>query len=60
MTDYGMTNYERSAIIEKIVQSQYCDEDTDAADLAFDELVLNPSRTDKQIALVVAQRILQP
>jgi len=35
-------------------------EDVDCADLALDELQLNPDRTDAVIARVVAMRIAQP
>lgn len=55
-----MNVYQRASTIEKIVCRDYCDEDTDAADLALDELRKNPARSDKEIARVVAQRILQP
>jgi hypothetical protein len=51
--------YQRASLIEGLVRGHYCEEDTDAADLALDELRQNPKRTDMQIALVVAQRILQ-
>jgi len=51
---------ERARVIEKLVQENYADEDTDAADLAFEAVLENPERTDDEIARVVAQRILQP
>lgn len=50
----------RARIIEQIVQDDYCDEDTDAADLAFDELWQDDSRSDKEIAVAVAMRISFP
>jgi len=51
--------FDRAECIEQIVCEQYCDEDTDAADLAYDELRSDPSRTNEEIARVVAQCILQ-
>jgi hypothetical protein len=53
-------NYQRASAIEGLVRGHYCDEDTDAVDLALDELRQNPNRTDMEIAQAVAQRILQP
>lgn len=50
---------ERAHLIEQIVQDKYLDEDTDAVDLAFDELWIDASRSDNQIAQVVAMRINQ-
>lgn len=50
----------RASIIEHIVQDDYFDEDTDAADLALDELIQNDSRSDKDIAHAVAMRIQHP
>ncbi len=55
----GHTLYDRAKKIEKIVCRDYCDEDTDAADLAAGEIARDGSRTDDEIARVVAQRILQ-
>ena len=52
--------YIRADAIEKIVQQEYCDEWSDAADLALDELASDPDRSDAVIAAAVAQRILQP
>lgn len=57
---FDQTLYARAGAIEKIVCEQYCDKDTDAADLALDELMFNPTRSDFEIARAVAQRILQP
>lgn len=48
----------RPAVIEKIVQQQYCD--IDAADLAAEEIQRNPTWSNARIAAAVAQRILQP
>ena len=48
---------DRALTIEKIVCEKYCDEDTDAADLALDELHRDSNRTDKDIAYQVAMRI---
>jgi hypothetical protein len=52
--------FKRAKVIEKIVCEQYCDEDTDAADLALDELRKDASRSDAEIARHVAQLIMQP
>lgn len=52
--------YERARTIERIVQQDYLDEDTDAADIALDEIISDGSRSDAVIAQVVAQRIAQP
>ena len=52
--------YIRAEAIEQIVCKEYCDKDTDAADLALDELASDPDRSDAVIAAAVAQRILQP
>jgi hypothetical protein len=52
--------HRRAGVIEQIVQDDYCDEDTDAADLALDELIRNDSRSDAVIAHIVAMRIQQP
>jgi hypothetical protein len=49
----------RALVIEHIVQDDYCDEDTDAADLALDELIHDDSRSDATIAHVVAMKIEQ-
>lgn len=54
------TIYQRAKAIEKIVCEEYCDEDTDAADLALDELRRDASRSDAEIARHVAQLIMQP
>ena len=51
---------QRANTIEQIVQDQYADEDTDAADLALDEILTNENRTDKEIAAAVAMRITYP
>lgn len=56
----GHEAYDRAKQIERIVCEQYCDEDTDAADLAADEIQRDGSRSDGEIARAVAQRILQP
>lgn len=50
----------RAGIIEQIVQDDYADEDTDAADVALDELWKDDSRSDAVIAHVVAMRIAYP
>ena len=50
----------RALEIEAIVCRDYCDETTDAADLALDELHSNSNRTNEEVARLVAQRILQP
>lgn len=60
MTTKGMSMRDRALLIEKIVCEEYCDEDTDAADLALDELHRDANRSDKSIARVVSQRILHP
>jgi hypothetical protein len=51
---------DRANKIEQIVQDSYCDEDTDAADLALDELMTDDSRSDADIAHAVAMRISFP
>lgn len=51
---------ERARLIEEIVRNEYLDEDTDAADLALDELARDDTRTDNEIAKVVSMRIAQP
>ena len=55
-----MSNYKRAKLIEDIVCKLYCDKDTDAADLALDELNADSTRSDEEIAHTVAMRILQP
>jgi hypothetical protein len=55
-----LLDYRRASYIEILVCKRYCDDDTDAADLALDEIRINPNRSDELIAHVVAQRILQP
>ena len=50
----------RALEIEDIVCHDYCDETTDAADLALDELHRNSNRSNEEVARLVAQRILQP
>jgi hypothetical protein len=53
-------DYDRAKRVEQIVCSQYCDDDTDAADLAAGIIASNPELTDNEIARRVAQLILQP
>ena len=52
--------YVRAGVIEHIVQEDYCDENTDAVDLALDELCRDDSRSDSTIAHAVAMRISFP
>jgi hypothetical protein len=56
----GHESYDRARKIERIVCEQYCDEDTDAADLAAAEIAEHPEYSDDYIAMLVAQRLLQP
>lgn len=49
----------RARVIEMIVQRDFLTPDTDAADLALDELIINRERSDKELARLVAQRIAQ-
>lgn len=51
---------ERAKRIEQIVQRDYVDEDTGAADLAYEALGTDASLTDNEIARRIAQLILQP
>ena len=60
MKDWRNNLRSRAFEIEDIVCRDYCDETTDAADLALDELHRNSNRTNEELAQLVAQRILQP
>ena len=51
---------DRAFKIEKMVCEKYFDEETDAADIALDELHKNSNRTDDDIAYQVAMRISCP
>lgn len=51
---------ERARTVEALVRLHYCDSDTDAEDLAFAELRRDPSRTNDEVAKIVAMKILQP
>jgi hypothetical protein len=53
-------DYQRAATIEAIVCRDYLDQDTDAADIALDEIKRDPDRSDDTIAYVVAMRVVQP
>lgn len=50
----------RARLIEHIVQEDYFDEETDAADIALDELQHDDTRNDQAIAHAVAMRIQFP
>ncbi len=50
----------RAKEIEKLVRENYAEPDTDAADLAAEELRKDPTRDNDEIARHVAQLILQP
>jgi hypothetical protein len=52
-------DYQRAAAIEAIVCRDYLDADTDAADIALEEIQRNPDRSDDTIAHVVAMRVVQ-
>ena len=51
---------DRAIKIEQIVCDKYCDPETDAADVALDELHQNSNRTNDEIAYTVAMRIVCP
>jgi len=50
---------DRARQIEKIVQRDYLDADTDAADLACEELRKDPRQSNETVARIVAQLIEQ-
>lgn len=51
---------ERAKLVEILVRVHYCGPDKDAADLAYGELRKDPTRSNEVIAMIVAQKILQP
>lgn len=51
---------ERAKIIEAMVRLTCADPNVDAADLAYGELRKDPTRANGVVAVVVAQKILQP